>query len=84
MSRSESMARFPFAFGFLLLLTTSSFAQPQDTQTVKVGPWTVATTYKADKFYDCTMSRDSPEGLGISFVRNQDGLLLLLDSPKWN
>ncbi len=82
MSCSETMARFPLAFGFVALLTTSTFAQPQD-QTVKVGPWTVATTYKADKFDDCTMSRDSPEGLGISFVRNQDGLLLLLDSPKW-
>ncbi len=79
---SESMARFPFGFGALLLLTTSSFAQPQDNQTVKAGPWTVATTYKADKFDDCTMSRESPEGLGITFVRNQDGLLLLLDSPK--
>ena len=25
----------------------------------------------------------SSEGIGISFVRNQDGLLLVLDSPKW-
>ena len=51
-------------------------------QPERVGPWTIATTYKADKFDNCTMS-SSAENLGISFVRNQDGLLLLLDSSKW-
>ncbi len=65
MSCSETMAHFPLAFGFVALLSTSTFAQPQD-QTVKVGPWTVATTYKADKFNDCTMSRDSPDGLELA------------------
>ena len=72
------------AFAFVSLLTTSGIAQtqPQDNQTVKVGLWTIATSYKADKFDNCTMS-SSAEDLGVSFVRNQDGLLLLLDSSKW-
>jgi hypothetical protein len=72
------------ALAILSLLTASGFAesQPQDRETVKVGPWTIATTYKADKFDDCTMTSSS-EGIGISFVRNQDGLILVLDSPKW-
>ena len=76
--------RMRFAFALLFLLTASGFAGPQtqDNQTVKVGPWTIATTYKADKFDNCTMS-SSAEDLGISFVRNKDGLLLLLDSSKW-
>lgn len=56
--------------------------QPLDLQTVAVGPWAIATTYKADKFENCTMTR-SADGLGVVFVRNQDGLLLSLDSPKW-
>jgi hypothetical protein len=38
--------------------------------------------YKGDKFDYCTMTR-SASGLGVTFVRNQDGLLLLLDSSKW-
>jgi hypothetical protein len=42
----------------------------------------IATTYKADKFDNCTMSRSTGE-LEISFVRTQDGLLVVLDSPKW-
>jgi hypothetical protein len=67
---------------FATFLTTSVLAQPQDNQTVTIGPWVIATTYKAEKFDNCSMSR-SVAGLGISFVRTSDGLLLLLDSPKW-
>jgi len=76
--------RMRLVFAFVSLLTTSVIAQtqPQDNQTVKVGPWTIATSYKADRFDNCTMS-SSTEDLGVSFVRNQDGLLLLLDSSKW-
>jgi hypothetical protein len=49
---------------------------------VAVGPWEIATSYKADKFDACVMNR-SVAGLGISFAQAQDGLLLSLDSPKW-
>jgi hypothetical protein len=66
------------------LATTSGLAQPQsrDNQTVTVGPWAITTTYKANKFEGCTMRRSGGE-LGITFVRTQDGLLVILDSPKW-
>lgn len=76
------LMRLALAFASLLITTGFAMTQPQDNQTVKVGPWTIATTYKADKFDDCTMS-SSAEDLGISFVRNQDGLSLVLDSSKW-
>ena len=66
------------------LATTSGSAQSQsrDTQTVTVGPWAIATTFKANKFESCTMSRSEHE-LGMTFVRTQDGLLVILDLPKW-
>jgi len=64
-----------------LFLTTTAIADTQD-QAVSVGPWTIATSSKADKFDSCTMSRSSND-LNITFVRAHDGLLLLLDSPKW-
>jgi len=71
------------AFACLSIVGTPAFAQqPLDTQTVAVGPWTIATTYKGDKFENCTMTRTT-DGLGVVFVRNQDGLLLSLNSPKW-
>ena len=62
------------------LATTSGSAQSQsrDTQTVTVGPWAIATTFKANKFESCSMSRSERE-LGITFVRTQDGLLVVLE-----
>jgi hypothetical protein len=72
----------PLAFAFVALLITPALADPRDTEVVRVGPWAIATTYKGDKFDNCTMSR-SAESIGSIFVRNRDGLLLLLDSPTW-
>jgi hypothetical protein len=51
-------------------------------QAVTVGPWTVAVSYKGDKFESCSMNRSAAE-LGITFLRAQGGLLLVLDSQKW-
>ena len=79
----EATMRAVLAFACLSVLTKSALAQqPPDIQPVIVGPWSIATTYKADKFENCTMTR-SVDGLGVVFVRNQQGLLLSLDSPKW-
>jgi len=64
--------RTPFALFFVTFLTTSVLAEPQprDNQTVAVGPWAIASIYKADKLESCTMSRPAGE-LGITFVRTQ-------------
>ena len=64
-----------------LVSGTSIVAREQD-QTVSVGPWTIATSFKAEKFDSCTMSR-SANDLDITFARSHDGLLLFLDSSKW-
>ena len=74
--------RTEFAALFMGFLATSAVAEPRDYQTVTIGPWAIATTYKADKFQSCTMSRSAGE-LGITFERAQDGLVVRLDSPKW-
>jgi hypothetical protein len=58
------------------------YAEERHEQTVTVGPWTIGTTFKADKFDNCSMSR-STEGIEITFLRTSDGLLLSLQSPKW-
>ena len=75
--------RTTLSFACLVLLMSPELGQQsQERQTVIVGPWSIVTTYKGDKFESCNMSR-SASGLGISFIRNQDGLLLNLDSTKW-
>jgi hypothetical protein len=64
-----------------VLLAPSAIAEQQN-QTVTIGPWDIVTSSKAGKFESCLMNRTVGD-LGISFVRAEDGLLLLLDSPKW-
>ena len=59
--------RTPVALSVALLLTTSILAQAQD-QTMTVGPWTIATSSKAEKFDSCTISRSTSD-LDVSFVR---------------
>jgi len=74
--------RFPCAVLIATALTTSALGQSRTEQVVVVGPWEIKTTYRADKFDSCAMTRSAAE-LGITFARTQDGLLLLLESPKW-
>ena len=70
-------------FIFLVFLTSSALAQQvQESQSVSVGPWKIATTYRADKFDNCTMTRTFAD-VEISFVRTKDGLSLF-SSQKWS
>jgi hypothetical protein len=77
----EETMRSLVVLSLALLFVTSAVAHAED-QTVSVGAWTIATSYKADKFQSCTMSR-SRNDLDVTFVRAQNGMLLLLDSSKW-
>ena len=64
-----------------ILLTSSAFAQQKaqpKAQAVSIGQWDITTNYKAGKFDSCSMTRTAGE-LGISFVRAEDGLSLLLE-----
>jgi hypothetical protein len=79
-SEEENMRSFA-ALSLALFSVTSAIGHEQD-QTVAVGPWAIATSFKAERFDGCTMSR-STDDLNITFVRSRDGLLLLLDSSKW-
>jgi hypothetical protein len=66
----------------LICLGLPAFAEPSERPSVTVGPWSISTTYHADKFVSCTMGRSASD-MEITFVRNHDGLVLTLDSPKW-
>jgi hypothetical protein len=77
----EATMRTPVAFSLAVSLATSALAYAEE-HTVTVGPWTIAASYKGDKFESCSMSRSTAE-LDITFLRAQDGLLLVLDSQKW-
>jgi hypothetical protein len=80
-SYQEETMRSLVVLSLALVFVQSVIAHAED-QTVSVGPWTIATSFKADKFQSCTMSR-SKNDLDIAFIRTQDGMHLLLDSSKW-
>jgi Extensin-like protein C-terminus len=77
----EATMRTPIAPSLAGSLATSAMAYAEE-RTVTVGPWTIAASYKGDKFESCSMSRSTAE-LDITFLRARDGLLLVLDSQKW-
>lgn len=76
-------------FNFLLVTASTVFyvspsiAQQNPRETVVVGPWSITTTYKANRFENCTMSRTGGE-VNASFVLAKDEMLLELDSEKWH
>ena len=80
-SFKEGTMRTPVALSVAASLATPAMAYAEE-QTVTVGPWTIADSYKGDRFDSCSMSRSASQ-LDITFVRGQDGLLLLLNSQKW-
>ena len=78
------MMRAAILLSVLCFTSAPVFAeQSSENETITVGPWTISTTFKADKFYSCSMSRMAADDRGITFVRDQDGLALELNSPKW-
>ena len=62
--------RLPVALSIVLIQVTSVIAREQ-TQSVSVGPWTIATSFKAEKFGRCTMCR-SANDLEITFAISGD------------
>jgi hypothetical protein len=72
------------ATGRVRMAAMSPLAQPlpPENQMVAVGPWAIAPIYKANKLGSCGMSRSDGK-LGITFVRAQGGLLVILESHKW-
>jgi hypothetical protein len=77
----EGTMRRSAALSVAASLAASSMAYGEE-QTVTVGAWTIAASYKGEKFEDCSMRR-SADGLGFMFLRAPGGLGLLLDSEKW-
>jgi len=70
------------ARGRVRLAARSGLAGRPEVQTVTAGPWAIVPTYKANKLQSCSMSRSDGD-LGATFVLAQDGLSVILESPKW-
>jgi hypothetical protein len=65
------------------LFASTSLAQQDAREAVIVGPWSITTKYKANRFENCAMSRTGDE-INASFILTKDEMLLELDSAKWH
>jgi hypothetical protein len=75
--------RTSFALLFLVFVSNAALAAPRvEGNQTKVGPWSVVKNSETAKLESCTMSRNAGE-FAIIFVRDQHGLSMLLESPKW-
>ena len=69
--------------GISALYVSSAIGQPSAKEAILVGPWSITTTYKADRFDNCVMRRTGDE-VNAGFVLGKDALLLELDLAKWH
>jgi hypothetical protein len=65
------------------LNVSSAVGQPSAKEVILVGPWSITTTYKANRFDNCVMSRTGDE-INAGFVLAKDSFLIELDSAKWH
>ena len=75
-----------FASSLVALFGSSALGQQGPKEAVFVGPWSITTTYKADRFENCTMSRTGGE-VNSSFLLTKDEMLLELElrlNGAWN
>jgi hypothetical protein len=69
---------------FIFALDVSSAVGQQNAKkAILVGPWSITTIYKADRFDNCVMSRTGDE-VNAGFILGKDAVLLELDSAKWH
>ncbi len=55
----------------------------EESKSENIGPWEIEATYKADKFDRCTISRKLDNEITARFIRTDDGLTFMLESPNW-
>ena len=48
-----------------------------------IGPWEIEATYKADKFDRCAISRKLDNEIVARFIRTDEALTFMLESPNW-
>ena len=72
------LAEVMFTFVFVAICGWAT----EDTKKNTIGPWEIEATFENDKFDHCAICRTVDEAL-VKFIRTNDGLSLVLQSPNW-
>ena len=71
-------------FAALAVACAPSFALAVEESTSEnIGPWEIEATYKADKFDRCAVSRKLDNEIVARFIRTDDAMTFMLESPNW-
>lgn len=69
------------------MITMCGVAQSQSSPgeaKVSIGPWQIDASFTEERKLDrCVMSRMTKDGIEARFTREQDGLSLVMTSPRW-
>ena len=65
------------------MITMCGVAASQDAK-ISVGPWQIDADFTEERKLDqCVMSRTTKDGIEARFTREEEGLSLVMTSPRW-
>ena len=69
------------------MITMCGVAQSQNSAEdakISIGPWQIGANFTEERKLDqCVMSRTTKDGIEARFTREEDGLSLVMTSPRW-
>jgi hypothetical protein len=65
------------------MITMCGMAQSEDAK-ISIGPWQIDASFTEERKLDqCVMSRTTKDGIEARFTREENGLSLVMTSPRW-
>ena len=65
------------------MITMCGVAVSEDAK-ISIGPWQIDANFTEERKLDqCVMSRTTKDGIEARFTREEDGLSLVMTSPRW-
>lgn len=68
---------------FAVVCAPSLALAVEESKAENIGPWEIEATYKSDKFDRCAISRKLENEVVARFIRTDDALTFMLESPNW-
>jgi hypothetical protein len=72
------------AFWIIVMCGVAESQKSTEGATIAIGPWQIDASFTEERKLDrCVMSRTNKEGIEARFTREEDGLSLVMTSPRW-
>ncbi len=72
-----------FVLAAFWMIAMCGVVQSEDVK-ISIGPWQIDANFTEERKLDqCVMSRTTKDGIEARFTREEDGLSLVMTSPRW-